>query len=46
MTMKCLIVITLYYTKDGWIIGVIDIETAFLEANLKEEVWIICPWRN
>ena len=52
-TMKCLIVITLYYTKDGWIIGVIDIETAFLEASLKEEVWIeipdgyeFCPWRN
>ena len=29
-----------YSDDDGWTVEVIDIETAFLEAELKEDVWI------
>ena len=39
-----MLVITLSYSdEDGWNIEVIDIETAFLEAELKEEVLIEIP---
>ena len=42
-TTKTLIVIALSYSADGWIIGCIDIETAFLEADLREVVYIEIP---
>ena len=35
--------ITLIRSNDGWIVHIIDIETAFLEAFLKETVWIEVP---
>ena len=39
-----MLVITLSYSdEDGWTIEVIDIGTAFLEAELKEDVWIEIP---
>ena len=39
-----MLVITLsYLDEDGWTIEVIDIATAFLKAELKEEVWIKIP---
>ncbi|WP_317202153.1 Ty1/Copia family ribonuclease HI, partial [Janthinobacterium sp.] len=42
-TMKLLIVITLFYSAEGWIVGCIDIEVAFLNADLKEKVFIEIP---
>ena len=35
--------ITLMYADGEWTVEVIDIETVFLEADLKEEVWIEIP---
>ena len=41
---RTMLVITLSYSDlDGWTMEVIDIETAFLEAELKEEVLIEIP---
>ena len=40
-----MLVITLMYADGEWTVEVIDIETAFLEADLKEEVWIEIPDR-
>ena len=43
-TLRTMFIITLSYSdEDGWTIEVIDIDTAFLEAELKEEVWIEIP---
>ena len=38
-----MLVIRLMYADGEWMVEVIDIETAFLEADLKEEVWIEIP---
>ena len=43
MTLCTMLVITLMYADGEWTVEVIDIETAFLEADLKEEVWIEIP---
>ena len=43
-TLRTMLIITLSYSdEDGWTIKVIDIETVFLEVELKEEVWIEVP---
>ena len=42
-TLRTMFTITLIRSKDGWIIHVIDIDTAFLEVFLKETVWIEVP---
>ena len=40
-TLHTMLIIRLTYSdEDGWTVEVIDIETAFLEAELKEKVWI------
>ena len=42
--LRMMLVITLSYSdEDRWTIEVINIETAFLEAELKVEVWIKIP---
>ena len=38
-----MLVITLMYADGEWTVEVIDIKTAFLEADLKEELWIEIP---
>ena len=43
MTLCTMLVITLMYAAGEWNVEVIDIETAFMEADLKEEVWIEIP---
>jgi hypothetical protein len=42
-TLRTMLAITLSKSKEGWTVEVIDIETAFLEADLKEQVWIEVP---
>ena len=42
-TLHTMLVITLMYADGEWMVEVIDIDTAFLEVDLKEEVWIEIP---
>ena len=42
-TLCTMLVITLMYADGEWTVEVIDIETAFSEVDLKEEVWIEIP---
>ncbi|MFM5988005.1 MAG: reverse transcriptase domain-containing protein [Sphaerospermopsis kisseleviana] len=42
-SVKITISISLYYTDDGWEIEMLDVEAAFLEADLEEDVYIEWP---
>ena len=42
-TLHTMLMSTQMYADGEWTVEVIDIETAFLEADLKEEVWIEIP---
>ena len=42
-TLHTMLVTTQMYADAEWMVEVVDIETAFLEADLKEEVWIDIP---
>ena len=46
MTLRNMLVITLMYADGEWTVEVIDIKTAFLKADLNEEVWIEIPDGN
>jgi Reverse transcriptase (RNA-dependent DNA polymerase)/gag-polypeptide of LTR copia-type/Zinc knuckle len=43
VSVKVVITITLYYEADGWEVEMLDIEAAFLEAQLDEDVHISWP---